>query len=527
MDELEHLQDACGVFGIYVTSRENDEMEAVDVARTATLALTGLQHRGQESAGLAVTDSQGRIKCHKGMGLVEQVFSDEILDKLQGYMAIGHNRYSTAGTSTLMCSQPFLLKTAQGDISVAHNGQLVNADQLRHRIMQHGVGMVTDSDSETIAQVLCAPPPPPSTEHVHGMDVVARLKSFMTLSKLAYSLVVMAEGAVYAVRDPFGNRPLALGRLKGLKRDVWVAASESGCFPSIGAELVREVLPGEVVRMDDNGLQSVFIMPRTSRSPGSSISRSNSITSRSSKDASPEKIAPALCIFEYVYFSRTNTTLEGQSVHSVRQRSGAQLAKEAAVEADVVSAIPSSAVAAAIGYSIESGIPFNEVLSKNRYVGRTFIQPDQRLRSLGVLKKFSPIEDNIRGKRIVLVDDSIVRGTTMAPIIKMLRDNGAKEVHIRIASPPLKYPCYMGINIPTRDELIANKIAMEDMAAHFGADSLSYLTLEGLKAAVRAGIDSREPVGHCTGKKRFCLVLEQHFNSEPLSNDVSRSTNQT
>eukprot|EP01147_Barroeca_monosierra_P010514 gene10514-2642_t len=518
---MEHLQDSCGVFGIYATQRGTDER--LDVARTATLALTGLQHRGQESAGLAVTDDSGKLSCHKGMGLVEQVFSDDILDKLKGYMAIGHTRYSTAGTSAILCSQPFLLKAAQGDIAVAHNGQLVNAEQLRQRIMQHGVGMVSETDSEIIAQILCAPPPPPSTEHVHGMDMTARLKSFVMLSKLAYSLVVMTNNSVYAVRDPFGkvqtfelivphyakmgngNRPLALGRLKGMKRDVWVVASETGCFPSIGAEIVREVLPGEIVQMNDSGIQSMLIMPRTDRQMGksplshsTSSSSTNSATEDASKVSSIEQIPPALCIFEYVYFCRTNTILEGQSVHTVRQRCGAQLAIEAAIEADVVAAIPSSAVAAAIGFANESGIPFTEVLSKNRYVGRTFIQPDQRLRTLGVLKKFSPIEDNIRGKRIVLVDDSIVRGTTMAPIIHMLREHGAKEVHVRVASPPLKYPCYMGINIPTRNELIANQVPMERMAEHFGANSLQYLSLEGLKSAVRVGIKETNSTGHCT-----------------------------
>ncbi|EDQ84815.1 uncharacterized protein MONBRDRAFT_29823 [Monosiga brevicollis MX1] len=509
--ELEHLHEACGVFGIYVEPKTSDNQPDIDVAQITSLGLSGLQHRGQESAGMVTSGTDGKLRSHKGFGLVDQVFSPATLSGLTGNMAIGHNRYATAGGSTLSCSQPFILKTLTGNyIAVAHNGQLTNHDALSQRIMQHGVGLSSDSDSEIIAQILCSPPAGPHSEHVHGIDFASRLKSFMQMAATAYSLVALCDTSVYAVRDPFGNRPLSVGRLRGVERNAWVVASETCCFSAIGAEVVREVLPGEIVRLDCDGLTSVLTVPRVNRMPDQTALRHTSRSSRppsrqatlsaasSTQDLS--EIPAAFCIFEYVYFSQPESILEGQMVHSVRQRCGARLAREAPIEADVVSTVPTSATAAAIGFAHAMGIGYNEVLSKNNYVGRTFIKPDDRMRKLGVLKKFAPITENIKGKRIVIVDDSIVRGTTMGPIIDLLRQAGALEVHIRIASPPLKYPCYMGINIPTREELIANRMAVEDMAAHFGADSLAYLSLDGLKSAVLEKAVSADPQGpaHCT-----------------------------
>jgi amidophosphoribosyltransferase len=396
-------------------------------------------------------------------------------------------------------------------VALAHNGQLVNQKTLNERVLGHGVGLLSDSDSEIIAQMLCAPPPPPSSEHLHGIDFVARIKAFMSLSTLAYSLACMCNGAVYAVRDPFGNRPLCIGKLINTKRDVWVVASETCAFFPIGAELVREVRPGEILRLDENGMTTMATVERTSRRIGRSrLEIADSVIGEVETSRPSTPIPPALCIFEYVYFSRPDSILEQQVVHIVRRRCGVQLAKEKPVDADVVSNIPTTSTPAALGFAYQSGVPYDEVLCKNRYVGRTFIEPDQRIRDIGVTKKFSPIIDNIKDKRIVLVDDSIVRGTTIKPLIIMLRKHGAKEVHIRIASPPVKYPCFMGINIPTRNELVANQVPFEKLASYFGADSVEYLSLEGLRTAVQNPNQAFEERGHCTA----CLTGEYPVNLE-------------
>lgn len=478
--ELAEMHDHCGVFALYSTPGAEEDVPVL-VSHTISLGLLALQHRGQESAGIATHDGSTKdFIHHKGMGLVSSAFDEHTLERLSGSMGIGHTRYATAGASSLMNAQPFLLRTLQGMIAVAHNGQLVNARELGRHVMSHGVGMVSTTDSEIIAQVLCAPAPAPSTEHIHGLDLTARLRAFMAMAKTSYSLAVMTQTAIYAVRDPFGNRPLSIGQMRDTKHPVWVVSSETCAFSAVGADFVREVLPGEIVRIDASGVVSQGIVPRPVKA--------------TQKVPPP----PALCIFEYVYFSRADSVMEGQMVHSVRQRCGAQLAKESPVEADIVSTVPTSATAAALGYAKQAGIPYNEVLNKNYYIGRTFIQPDVRSRELGVKKKFSPLTENIVGKRIVIIDDSIVRGTTMAPIIAMLRNAGASEVHIRVASPPLKHICNMGINIPTEDELIANQMTEDEMARKFGADSLKYLSIEGLVQAVNDGIDKDKERGHCT-----------------------------
>ncbi|KXJ25881.1 amidophosphoribosyltransferase [Exaiptasia diaphana] len=482
-------QHACGIFACVLSENVPPEDQS-DVAKTIYLGLVGLQHRGQESAGI-VTSGVNKFHSYKGMGLVSNVFQESNLATLKGNMGIGHTRYSTAGSSELINCQPFVVDTIHRHIAVAHNGELTNAKSVRDELLKQGVGLSTSSDSEVITQLLTARPPCGEPE---GADWVARIKYLASKTQCSYSLVIMTQNSVYAVRDPYGNRPLCVGRIDK-SRDLpenqelsgngwansnvfsWVISSESCSFPSIGAVLEFEVDPGEIIQVTSKGPKSLGFIP-------------------------PTKVddIPAFCIFEYVYFARADSVFEGQMVYTVRQRSGVQLAIEAPVEAEVVSTVPESATPSAMGYSQQTGIPYVEVLTKNRYVGRTFIQPSTRLRQLGVSKKFGPLTENFAGKRVVLIDDSIVRGNTIAPIIKLLKKAGAKEVHIRIASPPLKYPCYMGVNIPTKDELIANKHNAEELALQVGADSLQYLSVEGLKKAIQSGIQLQKErkIGHCT-----------------------------
>ncbi|XP_075052223.1 amidophosphoribosyltransferase [Mixophyes fleayi] len=496
--ELEELgiREECGVFGCIASGTWPTQL---DVPHVITLGLVGLQHRGQESAGIVTSDGDDvpTYRMHKGMGLVNHVFSEESLKKLnRSNLGIGHTRYSTSGNSALENCQPFVVETLHGKIAVAHNGELINAARLRRKLMRHGIGLSTSSDSELITQLLAFTPP---DEKDHTADWIARIRNLMNETPTSYSLLVMHSDVIYAVRDPYGNRPLCIGRLipvnseerenKRSETEGWVVSSESCSYLSIGAEYYREVLPGEIVKISRDGVQTLDIVPRPR-----------------------EKDTSAFCIFEYVYFARPDSLFEGQMVYSVRRRCGQQLAIEAPVEADLVSTVPESATPAALGYAEKCGIKYVEVLCKNRYVGRTFIQPNMRLRQLGVAKKFGVLSDNFVGKRVVLVDDSIVRGNTISPIIKLLRDSGAKEVHIRVASPPIKYPCYMGINIPTKEELIANRPEFSDLAGYIGADSVVYLSVEGLTSAVREGINSLKEqqnglnvkkshassLGHCT-----------------------------
>lgn len=488
------LTHACGVFAC--RRADGVSSEEVDVPSMISLGLVSLQHRGQESTGIVTNDGK-KFHQHKGMGLVNQVFQEQQIKSLPGYMGIGHTRYSTAGASELLNCQPFVVDTIHGRMAVAHNGELVNAKALRKRVLLKGTGLSTGSDSEVITQLLTATPP---CGEPNGPNWPGRIYEMMQLTQLSYSLVIMTQDCIYAVRDPHGNRPLCIGKLMSLSSSPqmsrlggeiiengetsdddrtlgWVVSSESCGFHSFGASMCREVKPGEIVELTTKGFKSVRIVPLQN----------------------PEK-TPSFCIFEYVYFARPDSMFEGQMVYGVRQECGKQLALEAPVEAELVSTVPESATPAALGYSLQTGIPYVEVLTKNRYVGRTFIQPSDRLRKLGVARKFGPLSMNFKGKRIVLIDDSIVRGNTMGPIIKLLKQAGAREVHIRVASPPVKYPCYMGINIPTREELIANKMNAEELANNLGADSLVYLSLEGLETAVRSGIakPASEKIGHCT-----------------------------
>ncbi|BFZ14466.1 hypothetical protein BsWGS_17505 [Bradybaena similaris] len=477
------MREECGLFGVVSTGSWKTD---TNLSHLIHLGLVGLQHRGQESAGITTTNGgpNDDFITRKGMGLVNQAFSDEDITNLKGNLGIGHVRYSTQGISDTINIQPFVVESLHGLIAVAHNGELVNAIHLKKKLLKHGVGLSSSSDSELIVQLLTHTP---DGEEANGANWVARIRHMMQETVASYSLLIMNKDRIWAVRDPYGNRPLCIGKLlptdvatgnRPLKPDdceAWLVASESCTFPAMGAVPVREVLPGEVVEITRNGIFSRCIVPRP--------------------DAHPQ----AFCIFEYIYFARPDTMFEGQMVSSVRRRCGHQLAKEWPVDVDLVSTVPESATPAAMEYAGTLGLPYLEVLCKNRYVGRTFIQPCARLRKLGVAKKFGPLVDNFSGKKIALIDDSIVRGNTMAAIVTLLKTCGAKEVHVRVASPPLKYPCYMGINIPTREELIANLVPVEQMAEELGADSVKYLSLEGLETAVRDGIkDKQQETGHCT-----------------------------
>jgi len=431
------LREACGVFGIYAPGE--------DVARLTFFGLYALQHRGQESAGIAVSDGR-TVGIHKAMGLVSQVFTEDILRSLRGHLAIGHNRYSTTGSSSLRNAQPFLIETALGPLALAHNGNLTNAASLRRELLRRGVGLSSSSDTEVIVQMLAG---------ARGDTWEERLRAFMHRAQGAYSLTVLTRQAMYAVRDPWGFRPLCVGRLND---SGWVVASESCALATIGAEYVREVRPGEIIRFADDGMTAITGVPPAEKQ--------------------------ALCVFEYIYFARPDSILNGCSIHRVRRRLGAQLAQEHAVEADMVMGVPDSATAHAIGYACAAGLPFGEGLIKNRYIGRTFIQPDERLRRLGVALKFNPLPDSLHGKRIVLVDDSIVRGNTSGPIVALLRQAGAAEVHMRVASPPIRHPCFMGVDMATYKELIAHRLTVPEIGEHLGVDSIGYLSLEGLSRAI-------------------------------------------
>ncbi|MBN1582547.1 MAG: amidophosphoribosyltransferase [Anaerolineae bacterium] len=437
-------REACGVFGIYTPGEQ--------VARLAFFALYALQHRGQESAGIATSD--GNIaQIHKDVGLVAQVFKEENLHHLRGHLAIGHTRYSTTGAPHLRNAQPYLIETALGPLGIAHNGNLTNAHMLRMNLLNRGVGLASSSDSEVITQMLAG---------AAGKAWHERIADFMQQAQGAYSLTILTQNAVYAARDPWGFRPLCVGRLNGTG---WAAASESCALSTIGATFERELRPGEIVCLDENGLTSWQGVEPTSEQ--------------------------ALCIFEYIYFSRPDSILEGRSVHRVRRQLGMRLAQEHPVDADMVIGVPDSATAHAIGYAYAAGLPFGEGLIKNRYIGRTFIQPNDRLRKLGVALKYNILPD-LKGKRIIMVDDSIVRGNTSGPLVALLRQAGASEVHMRVASPPLRYPCFMGVDMATRQELIAANMSVDEIADHINVDSLGYLSLDGLYQAV-----GRQECGHC------------------------------
>ena len=434
---FDHPNEECGVIGVFTPEG--------DASRLAFFGLFALQHRGQESAGIAAANGEN-VVVHADMGLVTQIFREPDFYPLVGDMAIGHTRYSTSGSSEHCNAQPLLVDGQHGQLAVANNGNIINALQLRDQLQDEwNCTFTSTTDTEVIAQLLA---------HATGANWEDRVFQCMRQLEGAYSIVVQTKDTMIAARDPLGIRPLCLGKLNG----GWVVASESCALDHIGAEYIRELDPGEVIIVDGNGLHSATWSGGTGRQ--------------------------ALCVFELIYFARPDSLMAGQLVHSARQELGAQLAREHPVDADLVIGIPDSSTAAAVGYAQESGIPFSEGLVKNRYVGRTFIEPEQRLRDLGVRQKFNTLVDVIQGKRLVVVDDSIVRGTTTPHVVNLLRKGGAKEVHMRVCAPPIKHPCFMGVDMASREELLAANNTLEDIRTIVGADTLGYLSVEGLLEVV-------------------------------------------
>ena len=428
------MRESCGVFGVYASG--------INVAQTVFFALFALQHRGQESAGIAVTDGDG-IKLHTNMGLVSQAFTENDLALLKGYIGIGHNRYSTTGSSRPVNAQPIIAKADGLTIALAHNGNILNFELLRDELQQRGYHFHTSSDSEIIANLILASP---------GQNWQKKIEYAMHRLQGAYSLVILTEDKLIGVRDSLGVRPLCLGTID----NGWSIASESCALDHIGAQFVREVEPGEIVIIDSQGMKSF-------------------------KKKNAKK---ALCIFEYIYFARPDSIIEGKLLYPIREAMGRRLAEEYPVDADFVMGVPDSATASGIGYSNLSAIPYCEGLLKNRYVGRTFIEPDQRIRELGVQLKFNPLSRIIAGKKLIVVDDSIVRGTTTPHVVSLLKKAGAAEIHLRICAPPIRYPCFFGVDMAARWQLIAARKTVPEIREYLGVDSLGYLSLDGLIRAV-------------------------------------------
>ncbi|GLB32512.1 amidophosphoribosyltransferase [Lacrimispora amygdalina] len=438
----EELHEECGVFGIY-------DFDGGDVASTIYYGLFALQHRGQESCGIAVSDTEGpkgKVSAHKGMGLCNEVFTPEVLEGLHGNIGVGHVRYSTAGSSTRENAQPLVLNYVKGTLAMAHNGNLVNAPELRRELEYSGAIFQTTIDSEVIAYHV-------ARERVKTPSVEAAVANAMKKIVGAYSLVVMSPRKLIGARDPYGFKPLCIG-----KRDnAYIIVSESCALDTIGAEFVRDVLPGEIVTITKDGIVSDTSL------------------------CFQEKAKEARCIFEYIYFARPDSVFDGVSVYHSRLCAGRALAVDSPVEADVVVGVPESGNAAALGYSLQSGIPYGTAFVKNSYVGRTFIKPKQSNRESSVRIKLNVLREAVVGKRVIMIDDSIVRGTTSALIVNMLREAGASEVHVRISAPPFLHPCYFGTDIPDEDQLIAHNRSIEEIRDLLGADSLSYLNMERLK----------------------------------------------
>ena len=434
---FDHPNEECGVIGVFTPEGE--------ASRLAFFGLFALQHRGQESAGIAAANGES-VVVHADMGLVTQIFREPDFYPLVGDMAIGHTRYSTTGSSELCNAQPLLVEGHHGQLALANNGNIINAAQLKEQLQDEwNCTFTSTTDTEVIALMLA---------HSTGATWEERLFQCMRQLEGAYSIVAQTKDTLIAARDPLGIRPLCLGKLN----DGWIVASESCALDHLGAEYLRELEPGEVVIIDGDGL-------KTSTWSGGTGRR-------------------ALCVFELIYFARPDSVMDGQLVHSVRQQLGAELAREHPVDADLVIGIPDSSTAAAVGYAHESGIPYSEGLVKNRYVGRTFIEPEQRLRDLGVRQKFNTLVEVIQGKRLVVVDDSIVRGTTTPHVVNLLKKGGAKEVHMRVCAPPIKHPCFMGVDMASRNELLAANHGLDEIQSLIGADSLGYLSVKGLMKVV-------------------------------------------
>jgi amidophosphoribosyltransferase len=441
-------REKCGVVAVFSPGAEP--------ARLAFFALYALQHRGQESAGICTADGES-LSNLTGMGLVNQVFHERDLAKLGGHLSIGHTRYSTTGSSRAQNAQPFVVKSDLGSLALAHNGNLVNVEELRSEVTRLGLRPRTSTDSELIAHLIASAP---------GGDWLARMRSVLQTLSGAFCLVMLTRDRVYAARDPWGIRPLVLGRLA----DGWAVASESCALDTIGAQLIREVQPGELLAIGPDGVHSEQYSPL---------------------------VAPARagCSFEFIYFARPDSLIDGQLVYSARERMGEELAREHPVEADFVMPVPDSATPAAIGFARAAGLPYREGLVKNRYIGRTFIQPQQQQRETAVDLKFNPLPEVLRGQRIALVDDSIVRGTTTPRIVSMLKRAGASEVHLRICAPPIRYACHLGVDTAPEEGLIANAHGVEEIRSLVGADSLGYLSLDGLVKAI--SLPERELCNAC------------------------------
>ena len=448
---LDKFKDECGVVAIYA----HPEAETL-----AYLGLHALQHRGQESAGIASSDGVN-IRVHKAMGLVADIFTEEVLAKLRGRLAIGHTRYSTAGDSALMNAQPIMARSHKGTIALAHNGNLVNAQEIRTRLESEGSIFSTNSDTEVIVHLMAQ-----SREHTLPEAIADALRQV----EGAFSLVMVTPDRILAARDPRGFRPLAMGRIPASgpeRQDTIIFASETCAFDLIGAKYEREVQPGEMVVVGPEGVTSKFYAP-----------------------AQPH----SACVFEHVYFSRPDSLVFGRAVEVSREQLGRALAREAPADADIVVPVPDSGVSAAMGYAAESGIPFRFGLIRNHYVGRTFIEPQQHVRDFGVKLKLNPVRSVLQGKRVVLIDDSIVRGTTSRKIVRMIRQAGASEVHMRISCPPTISPCFYGVDTPSKRQLIAANKSVEEIREYIGADSLAYLSVDGLKRACGEG----EKTAYCT-----------------------------
>lgn len=436
------LHEECGVIGVYRTEK--------NAARHAYYGLFALQHRGQECAGIAVNQG-GDIEVKKGMGLVADVFNEQALNELQGNIAIGHVRYSTAGDKDVRNAQPLVAKYKKGDIGLAHNGNLVNAENIREILEDSGVIFHSTTDSESILNLIA---------RYSSKGIENGIKNTMSLLKGAYALVLTTDNNLIGIRDPHGLRPLCIGKIS----DGYVLASESCALDVVDAEFIRDVEPGEIVIINEDGIRSI--------EPSSMCQKH-------------------LCVFEHIYFARPDSILDGDNVYDFRVHTGKLLARQRKIEADMVMPVPDSGVPAAIGYAKESGIPYGEGLVKNRYIGRTFIQPTQEMRENAVRIKLSPLKSNIEGKRVIMIDDSIVRGTTSKRIVEQIRKAGAKEVHVCITSPPVQYSCYFGIDTPYRKYLIGAQKTVDEICEYLGADSLTYLGLEELKEA-------------CGYKDQFC-----------------------
>jgi amidophosphoribosyltransferase len=457
----DRLKEECGVLGVYTPGQ--------DAASVAFFGLFALQHRGQESAGIAVSDGS-MVRMHKDMGLVNQVFSPETLAQMPGEMALGHTRYSTTGASVLRNSQPIFCQSLVGDIAVAHNGNLINAKELREEMEAEGEQFDSTSDSEVLARIL-----------VHNLPdgVEKAVGEVMRRCRGAYSITVLTPKLLLGFRDPWGIRPLCAGR----RGDGYMIASESCAFEHVGGKGERELSPGECVVIDKSGMRFFQAAPAPQHK---------------------------MCLFEFIYFARPDSKMYDTTLYTARERMGAKLSLEHPVEADIVVPVPDSGIPAALGYSKQSGIPYREGMMKSRYIHRTFIQPDQSMREMGVRMKLSPLEDHIRGQRVILVDDSIVRGTTTKQIVKLMFEAGATEVHVRITAPPIKFPCFYGIDMASKGELAAAVMSIPELCEYLGASSLGYLSVQGAVDAVGKN------------KDRFCLAC---FNGDypiPVSMDQKK-----